>query len=163
MDTRFQGSTEAGKDEWLTPPEIIKALGAFDLDPRAPVSPPWVLVPTWYCELEDGLSLPWLGRVWLNPPYGKTLGLWLKKIADHGNGIALVFARTETAAFQKYVFKKASALLFIEGRLVFHHVDGTRGKTNAGAPSVLIAYGENNVKALERCGIKGALVYLNKF
>lgn len=148
------------KDEWLTPPEIVRACGAFDLDPCAPVSPPWPLALLHYSMREDGLAQPWFGRVWCNPPYGKQTAKWLAKLAAHGNGIALIFARTETAMFFEQVWRKASAVLFIEGRLYFHHVDGTRAAANSGAPSCLVAYGSNNVEALRASGIRGQLVLL---
>jgi hypothetical protein len=58
------------------------------------------------------------------------------------------------------VWDKADAILFMKGRVKFHLPDGSQGGT-AGAPSVLIAYGAENVKALETCGIPGKIVYLN--
>ena len=145
-------------DEWLTPPEILSALGVFDLDPCAPVDRPWNMAVTHYTALDLGLMKPWTGRVWLNPPYGQQTGAWLEKMAAHGNGIALIFARTETEMFLSHVWKKADAILFIEGRLYFHYVTGERAKGSGGAPSVLIAYGPKNVDALRQSGIKGALV-----
>jgi hypothetical protein len=136
-----------GKEEWLTPPEIVCAFGPFDLDPCAPVNRPWPTAAHHYTEEHDGLSRPWAGRVWMNPPYGPKTGAWLKRLAEHGNGIALVFARTETRAFFDYVWPAAHGVLFIRGRLKFHHVDGTQAAA-AGAPSCLIAYGEENELAL---------------
>ena len=53
-----------GHDEWLTPPEILRALGAFDLDPCAPVVRPWETAAHHYTAQDDGLALPWFGRVW---------------------------------------------------------------------------------------------------
>lgn len=152
------------KDEWLTPPEIIKALGAFDLDPCAPADErrPWDMATTHYSAEQNGLSLPWHGRVWCNPPYGLEAARWLEKLAAHGNGIALIFARTETAMFFDHVWEKADALLFIRGRLHFHHVDGRRAAANSGAPSVLVAYGQNNVQALRESGIAGIVVDLER-
>ncbi len=147
------------KDEWLTPPEILCALGSFDLDPCAPISRPWPTASKHYTILDNGLSLPWFGRVWCNPPYGLEAAHWLERCADHGDAVALIFARTETKMFFEHVWHKASALLFIEGRLHFHHVDGSRAKANSGAPSVLVAYGDNNVKALQGCGIPGKLIF----
>jgi hypothetical protein len=102
----------------------------------------------------------WIGRVWLNPPYGRETGNWLAKLADHGNGIALIFARTETEMFFEQVWERADALLFLRGRLHFYHVDGTKAAANAGAPSVLIAYGENNVNSLWDVRHKGKFVKL---
>lgn len=137
-------SAVALKDEWLTPPHILKALGEFDLDPCSPVNRPWETAGMHYTVEDDGLKHPWHGRVWLNPPYGQETGKWLDRLADHGNGIALIFARTETRMFFEHVWRRADAVLFIEGRLHFHHVDGTRAAANAGAPSCLVAYGYEN-------------------
>ncbi len=78
----------------------------------------------------------------MNPPYGPETGKWLEKLADHGNGIALIFARTETEMFFEQVWKRADCLLFLKGRLHFHRIDGSRAEFNAGAPSVLVGYGK---------------------
>lgn len=149
-----------GKDEWLTPPEILGALGPFDLDPCAPVAPPWPTADKMLNIQDDGLSANWDGRVWLNPPYGREAKKWLEKLVEHGDGVALIFARTETDMFFRYVWDYADALLFVRGRLHFHHVDGTRAKNNSGAPSVLIAYGKRNAEALQACSIDGKFVKL---
>lgn len=146
------------KDEWLTPPDILSELGRFDLDPCAPVTRPWDTADHHYTIADDGLSLPWFGRVWCNPPYGLEAAQWLDKLAEHGNGVALIFARTETQMFFDHVWGKADALLFFKGRLYFHHVDGTRAKANSGAPSVLVAYGKDNATMLRSCGIAGQFV-----
>lgn len=146
------------KDEWLTPPEILGKLGEFDLDPCAPVSPPWRTATQHYSIEQNGLKQPWHGRVWCNPPYGREAAAWLSRLADHGNGVALIFARTETTMFFEHVWNKACAILFIEGRLHFHHSDGTRAKANAGAPSCLVAYGNGSV--LRECGIAGKFIDL---
>lgn len=153
-------SAAALKDEWLTPPEILRALGEFDLDPCAPVSRPWDTAERHYTILDDGLSKPWAGRVWCNPPYGLNAAKWLARCADHGNAIALVFARTETRMFFDHVWPKASGLLFVKGRLHFHHVDGRRAAANSGAPSVLIAYGDHNADILAQSSIQGRFVAL---
>lgn len=150
------------KDEWLTPPHIIKALGPFDLDPCAPSDTRrlWDMASAHYSAEQNGLVLPWSGRVWCNPPYGLEASRWLDRLAGHGNGVALIFARTETAMFFDHVWLKADAVLFLRGRLHFHHVDGSRAAANAGAPSVLVAYGAENVAALRNSGIDGQLIIL---
>ena len=148
-----------GKDEWLTPPAILAALGPFDLDPCAPIARPWNMAAAHFSVLDDGLSKPWNGRVWCNPPYGAEAVQWLARLADHGDGIALVFARTETAAWCSEVWPKACAVLFSAGRLHVHHVDGSRAPANSGAPSALIAYGAGNAERLRTCGIAGAFVH----
>lgn len=148
------------KDEWLTPPEILRALGKFDLDPCAPIRRPWDTATHHYTVEDNGLEQPWHGRVWLNPPYGRETGVWLNRLADHGEGTALIFARTETDMFFREVWEKASALLFLRGRLHFHHVDGAKAKSNAGAPSVLVAYGLGDAYWLNESTLPGYLVML---
>jgi DNA N-6-adenine-methyltransferase (Dam) len=153
-------SANMKKDEWLTPPDIVESLGEFDLDPCSPINRPWDTAKRHFNVNDDGLSRQWDGRVWMNPPYGKHTGVWLEKLAQHGNGIALIFARTETKMFFDHVWDKADALLFLRGRLHFHHVDGSRANANAGAPSVLIAYGKENVEALRNIETTGKLVVI---
>jgi hypothetical protein len=111
-----------------------------------------------YSILDNGLTHSWEGRVWCNPPYGIEASEWLSLNADHGNSIALIFARTETKMFFNYVWERADSLLFIKGRLFFHHVTGEVAKANAGAPSVLVAYGENNSYVLKHCNIEGKFI-----
>jgi hypothetical protein len=148
------------KDEWLTPPDIIAGLGEFDLDPCSPIHRPWNTAKNHFTVENDGLQQVWQGRVWLNPPYGQEAAEWLNKLSEHGNGIALIFARTETKMFFDHVWEKADALLFFRGRLYFHHVNGDRASANAGAPSVLIAYGKENVEILKSVSDWGQLVKL---
>jgi hypothetical protein len=143
-------SASMKRDEWLTPPEILRVLGPFDLDPCAPIKRPWPTAKAHYTVMDNGLAKPWHGRVWCNPPYGREAAEWLARCAQHGNAIALIFARTETDAFFQHVWEAAHAVFFFRGRLHFHHVDGTRAAANAGAPNCLVAYGESNVGALMR-------------
>lgn len=146
-----------GKDEWLTPPAIIKALGPFDLDPCAPVERPWPTAEKHYTILDNGLNQPWEGFVWMNPPYGREVDKWMARLADHGQGIALIFARTETKAWQRHVWARASAILFLDGRLTFHHRDGRQANHSAGAPSALVAYGECARAGLEAAHLGGRI------
>lgn len=157
LDIGFAVDRTTGKEDWLTPPEIVRALGPFDLDPCSPVGRPWDTATTHYTVLDNGLAKPWAGRVWLNPPYGDKTAAWMERLAKHGNGIALIFARTETGTFFPWVWDHADALLFVRGRLSFYTKEGRRGGT-AGAPSVLIAYGSENARRLASAGIPGAFV-----
>ena len=156
-------SAVPGTTTWLTPPTILEQLGPFDLDPCAAPNPrPWSTARVMNAlEDGDGLAMEWDGRVWLNPPYtANEIEAWLKKLADHGRGTSLIFARTETAAFHRQVWTRASGLLFLSGRLNFHHADGTRSAANAGAPSVLCAYGQEDMDRLAAAEIDGAFVPL---
>jgi hypothetical protein len=140
-------------DEWLTPPEILGKLGAFDLDPCSPVVRPWDTASQHYTAADDGLSKEWQGRVWLNPPFGREAVKWLRKMVEHGNGIALVPARTETAMFYETVWGVADGVCFMKGRPHFHYVDGRRAAANSGAPIALVAYGITNLWALQASGL----------
>lgn len=146
--------------EWLTPPAILQALGRFDLDPCSPVDRPWSTADRHYTVMDNGLMMPWHGRVWCNPPYGDETALWLARCAMHCNATALVFARTETAMFFDHVWDTAEAMLFIRSRLHFRYPDGTRAQANAGGPSVLIAWGRQNWHALHDSGLPGKFIDL---
>lgn len=152
--------TVGQSDEWYTPPEVFEALGLrFDLDPCAPPGGvEWIPAERHYSAEDDGLTQPWAGRVWLNPPYGPHTSRWIRRLAAHGDGIALVFARTDTAWFHEVV-PAAAAVCFIRGRLDFVHQDPERmagpGRTNrnAGAPSLLIGYGAACGDAIAAAGL----------
>lgn len=144
--------------DWITPKFILDALGDFDLDPCQSPTQPWLCAKQGIVQPRDGLAEPWHGRVWCNPPYSVHASAWLHKLARHGKGTALVFARTETEMFFDHVWGKASAILFLEGRLHFHYPDGKRAEANAGGPSCLIAYGEADAEWLACSGLAGALV-----
>jgi hypothetical protein len=159
LDIGFAHDRTTGKEDWLTPPHILKALGEFDLDPCTPIVRPWDTAKRHFNAFDDGLKQEWFGRVWLNPPYGNKTERWMERLASHGNGIALIFARTETASFFPWVWEHASAVLFFRGRLCFYTKEGRQGGT-AGAPSVLVSYGADNAEALKRSGIDGKLVEL---
>lgn len=146
-------SARMKSDEWLTPPEIIKALGEFDLDPCSPIVRPWDTAKFHYNVQDNGLEQYWQGRVWCNPPFGREAIKWMRRMARHGNGIALIPARTETEMFYETVWGSADAVLFLQGRPHFHFVDGSRAKFNSGAPICLVAYGMANVVALENSGL----------
>lgn len=145
---------------WLTPREYVEPLGAFDLDPCG--APGHTLAKDTYLleDGRDGLLDPWYGRVWLNPPYGKLTEPFLKRLADHGRGTALIFARTETKMFHEQVWDRATGLLFLRGRISFLDAEGVRAKANAGAPSVLVAYGEPDAILLKGSGLEGKFVRL---
>lgn len=152
-------SARAATDDWLTPPWILAPLGSFDLDPCACVGQPWSTAAKMWTRLDDGLSKPWHGRVWLNPPYS-AIERWMPRLAAHGRGTACVYARTDTQWWFTSIWPAASALLFLEGRPHFHHADGTRAKANSGGPIVLVAYGLEDAEVLAGCGLPGALVRL---
>jgi hypothetical protein len=159
--------------EWYTPPVVFDALSrgaeralelglttrysgprlTFDLDPA---SPPgglrWIPAARFYAKADDGLSQKWHGRVWLNPPYGAQGVAWLRRMVEHGCGIALVFARTDTAWWHEVV-PTATAVCFLKGRLSFVNEDGVPGHFNGGAPSALLAWGEYEAACVACSGL----------
>lgn len=142
---RHEKPNKGATDTWLTPPWIFNLLGDFDTDPCVPENMPWKTAKRMITEKECGLKTEWKGRVFMNPPYSKN-SEFAEKFMKHGNGISLVFARTETGWFQKYY--NADAFLFLPKRLHFHKINGERARGNSGAPTVLVAVGDDNVKAL---------------
>ena len=163
MSVRAMGSHQSARSKsttWLTPLSIVAALGSFDLDPCG--YPGWETADRLICLPDDGLSAEWSGRVWLNPPYGAEVWQWLAKLAAHGQGTALIFARTETEGFVREVWDKATAVKFLYGRLHFHYPDGTRAPANSGAPSVLVAYGPLDAAQLSASSLSGAFVRLRE-
>ena len=152
-----QSPVRGASDVWLTPPEIIEALGPFHLDPCAAVNQPWRTATEQYTIEDDGLSRQWRGFVWCNPPFGPDAGRWLDRLAEHGNGIGLCPARTETRWFVRSVWQQASAVLFLHGRPHFHHPDGRRAAANSGAPICLPGYGAEAKRRLADSGLAGTL------
>ena len=145
--------TVGDSQNWITPRWIIDRLGPFDLDPAAASPRPWDCAARNFTD--RGLELSWTGRVWLNPPFDRyQVGKWIKRLADHGNGTALLHARTEAEWFEP-VWKSAKAILFLADRLYFHHPDGRRAAANNGAPACLIAFDSYNAERLMGSKISG--------
>lgn len=156
---RHEDPSHEGQSKiWLSPLAIVSALGKFDLDPcAAPTPRPWSTAAVHYEPPMDGLRLPWEGRVWLNPPYGNHAVHWLERMAQHGSGIALLGVRTDTRAWERYVWPAADRVLFIRNRVDFYLPCGTRTH-RSGHPSALIAYSREDGDRIEHSGIRGALV-----
>ena len=154
----FIRNNESTTDSWYTPPYIVEALGQFDLDPCTMSIAPHRHARTnfYYDKGHNGLEMEWHGRVWLNPPYSNWVP-WLEKLSEHGNGIALISARTETRGFFDHVWYKAQGLLFLKKRVRFLKQDGTKGSSPT-LGSVLIAYGEENAHRLLHCSLDGRFV-----
>lgn len=118
-------------DDWATPwqvvDEYVKRFGPFDLDACA--QPETAKAPAYYTKAMDGLRLPWIGKVWLNPPYSDP-GPWLWKARweiKKGRAslvVALLPAATDTAWFHDYVLPHA-AVEYRRGRIRFLGWEGT--------------------------------------
>ena len=113
-------------DEWATPQDFFDGLDAefhFTLDACA--RPENAKCESYYTPEQDGLSQPWPGRVWCNPPYGRTLPRWLAKAHEEIRSnaeliVMLIPARTDTKWFHEYVYQKPGVeIRFVKGRLKF--------------------------------------------
>lgn len=154
MNTQFERCTET-TNEWYTPPELIRNLGIFDLDPcTSDVAHHFnQSAKNYYTKEDDGLTREWFGRVWLNPPYSQPLiSKFVKKMAEHNNGIALLYNRCDNKMFQDIIFPLADSVSFIENRIKFYRPDGSIGG-NPGCGSVLIAFGFENTESIIKSGI----------
>lgn len=138
-------------DEWYTPKEIIESLGKFDLDPATSLDAYKLnqSAKKIYTVKENGLKQEWKGRIWLNPPYSNPLiQQFLMKMAEHDNGIALVFAKIEAKWFRDIVLQYATAIKFLYNRIRFYKPDGTQGMQPRNG-SMLIAYGKRECQNID--------------
>ena len=79
--------TASASDEWYTPPQYIElarqVMGGIDLDPASnETAQQWIKAEKWYGIRDDGLKLPWQGKIWLNPPYGSGIQQWTDKAIE---------------------------------------------------------------------------------
>lgn len=146
--------------EWYTPKWVFDCLGInFDLDPSSPHDhETFVPAKTKYTIFDDGLSKSWAGTVWLNPPYGASTPVWMRRFIDHGNGISLVFSRTDTSWCQD-VMQCCDAMLFVRGRINFEPGHENKHKrSRCGAGTVMFAFGDRCVDALSNMADKGVFI-----
>ncbi|MBI2798938.1 MAG: adenine methyltransferase [Gammaproteobacteria bacterium] len=128
--------------EWETPQALFDAKNAdynFTLDVCA--TPENAKCARFFTREQNGLIQPWAPeRCWMNPPYGREIGWWLKKAANEaGYGafvMCLVPARTDTAWWHDYVMFYSANIEYIRGRLKFGG-----HKNSAPFPSALVTFG----------------------
>lgn len=108
--------------EWATPQELFDhydRIFNFTLDPCSTHGNAKCAMH--YTKEEDGLSKPWTGSVWMNPPYGKEIPKWVRKAYESAQEgatvVCLLPARTDTRWFHEWCVK--GELTFLKGRLKF--------------------------------------------
>jgi phage N-6-adenine-methyltransferase len=109
--------------EWGTPQDFFDRLDAefgFTLDVAA--QPGNAKCARYFTPEDDGLSQPWEGVCWMNPPYGRTIGDWVVKAYESAQAGAIVVCllpvRTDTKWWQSYVVR-AAEVRFVAGRITF--------------------------------------------
>jgi len=129
-------------DDWSTPQHLFDKLNetyGFDLDVCA--NSENAKVWRYYSKDDDGLAHDWFGRIWMNPPYGRSIGKWVKRAYESATGetfvVALLPARTDTKWFHQYIYNKPSVSIeFLKGRLKFGN-----SKNSAPFPSMIVVFG----------------------
>jgi len=120
MNVHFSSAS----DNWSTPQDFFDKcnteFGPFELDACASITNHKCA--RYFTESDDGLAKTWTGKVWMNPPYGRTIGQWMRKayesaVHEHAIVVCLVPARTDTAWWHDYAAK--GTVRFIRGRLKF--------------------------------------------
>ena len=141
---------ESTSDDHYTPKWVFDLLNVtFDLDVAAPVGGvPWIPALQSYSQADDGLTQPWHGLVWCNPPFSDILP-WIRRLNQHGNGIALL-PHTK-GAWRREVWANADGITEWQtlSEIRFIH----RGKEKTIFPTTfLAAWGDVALKALSNVG-----------
>lgn len=149
----------SGEVEWYTPPEVAAAVvaslgGIVDLDPCA--DPGRTFPATQHFTKDDnGLIRPWLGRVYMNPPYGREISAWTTKLRDElregwaTEAVALLPARVDTTWWHELAPPVACVL---RGRLRFSGYE-----QSAPFPSVAVYFGPHRARFAAAFGALGLL------
>ena len=133
MNVHFSSKTP----EWETPQDFFDELNkefqfGFDVCATAENSKCGL---HFFSKEMDGLSIGWPKEMkWMNPPYGREIGKWVKRACEEGNIVCLLPARTDTKWFHEYILGKAE-IRFIKGRLKFG-----RSKNSAPFPSMIVIF-----------------------
>ena len=137
-DVMFSSAT----DNWSTPQDFFDKLNDefhFTLDVCADENNH--KCEHYYTKEIDGLSRPWIGTIWCNPPYGRKIGEWVRRayIYSHIGPTTVVMllpARTDTRWFHDYIYNKSNTeIRFIKGRLKFGGC-----KNSAPFPSMIVIF-----------------------
>ena len=135
-------------DEHYTPKELFEALGlVFDLDVAAPIGGnSCVPCSAYFDKNTDGLTSPWYGNVWMNPPYSKPTP-WVDKFIEHGKGIALL--PITRGQWWHRIWQAADIVLPLAYNFKFLRPEGLPAKPIV-FQTALYGLGEENVEAIKR-------------
>ena len=161
-------ANNSGENEWYTPPKYTEAakrvMGGIDLDPASnSVANEFVKADAFYTKEDDGLTKPWYGRVWLNPPYAQPLIAQFAEavVEKFGRGefeqaIVLVNNATDTKWLQS-MMRVCSAACFLEGRI--RYLDKTGEPKNSPIQGqVALYFGEDIQRFTDEFGAFGVVM-----
>lgn len=157
---KLNSSLFSSKDmNWETPLDLFEKIDKvynFDLDVCA--VPETAKCDRYFTPEIDGLLQEWDGVCWMNPPYGREQIKWIEKASESKSiTVCLIPARPDTKVWQNIIFKHASAICFIKGRLKFGN-----SKDSAPFPSALVVFGGKPTNEQMRCFRSiGTLVYMD--
>ncbi len=135
---------------WQTPSDLLVSIliaarrEAFDLDPCSPSSNGPVPALTYWTASDDGLSRPWQGLIFVNPPYSRALPVWAAKCRGEAAAggavvVGLVPSRTDTRWWHQSVAGQAD-IIMLRGRLRFGG-----GTHSAPFPSALVVWNDSQL------------------
>lgn len=150
MRDKHKIHTSSKSDEWETPKELFNKYNerfGFDIDVCA--TDENALLPAYYTKDDDALMQDWTGVCWMNPPYGRQIGLFMRKAYEESKKgatvVCLVPSRTDTKWWHEYAMK--GDIEFLRGRLKFVNrtfpswrPDGNFKISPAGFPSAVVVF-----------------------
>jgi phage N-6-adenine-methyltransferase len=134
-----KGMLSSTTDQWATPQDFFNKInlqyGPFDVDVCANTTN--AKCPVFFDKNKDGLKQKWVGKCWMNPPYGKDISKWMEKAhqswQEGATVVCLVPSRTDTKWWHHFAMK--GQIVFIKGRLKFGD-----SKNSAPFPSALVIF-----------------------
>lgn len=136
-----EGLFSSNTDLWATPQDFFNKLNEefhFEIDVCA--LPENAKCDKHYTPNIDGLKQEWTGICWMNPPYGRAIGNWVKKAYESSqNGatvVCLLPSRTDTKWWHEYCMK--GEIRFVKGRLKFGGA-----KNSAPFPSAVVIFSKD--------------------
>lgn len=145
--------TQLTSDDYYTPQWVFDRMGlTFDLDVCSPPGGvPWIPAAQRFTLEDDGLAQPWVGRVWMNPPYSNATP-WLNRFVEHANGVALL--PTAKSLWLDTLWASSAAVVIGEGGGEMHFVREGGGKpVRIWFPVLFAAFGAECVEAISRLGV----------
>lgn len=140
-------------DDYYTPRWVFDRMGiTFDLDVAAPPGGvDWIPAAQYLTQADDGLASPWVGRVWMNPPYSDVWP-WVRRFTEHGNGVCLL--PLAKSLWLNHIWERADGVLISEdgGEMHFHRPDNDK-PLRIWFPIVFAAFGDECVDAISRLGV----------